>query len=90
MLIKFKRLRENARLPRQTEGNAGLDLYFAPENNEPITILANNRVKLQTGIAWEPEPGYYSVIKDSFPSSNKSSRSTVPDSDDKSNLYFLQ
>ncbi len=53
MLVKVKKLRENAVLPkRATEDSAGADLYACID--EPLTIAPGELVKIPTGIAIEP------------------------------------
>ena len=70
MKIKFKKLRDNAAIPkRATEGSSGFDLYYAPDNNKKLqlptemrdnklTIYAGSSAVVETGIAAEVPVGY--------------------------------
>lgn len=70
MKIKFKKLRENAVIPkRATEGASGFDLYYSPDKNENdklpaemrderLTIFAGCTKIVETGIAVEVPVGY--------------------------------
>lgn len=54
MLIKIKKLRENAVIPkRATEQSAGCDLFACID--EPLTLPVGKIVKIPTGIAASPE-----------------------------------
>lgn len=51
-LVKVRKLRENAVIPkRATEGSAGADLYACI--NEPVTVAPGGLVMIPTGIAIE-------------------------------------
>ncbi len=51
MKIKFKKLKENAKVPRYEHGgDAGLD-FCAVENGE---VFPNSTKAISTGLAWEP------------------------------------
>ena len=69
MKVKFKKLRENAIIPkRATEGSSGFDLCYAPDNAEGflptemrgdrLTIYCGGSVVVGTGIAAEIPVGY--------------------------------
>ncbi len=61
MMLKVKRLNENAKLPeRKHEEDAGLDLYSCEE----VEILPNEIKTISTGIAIEIPKGYFGLIKD--------------------------
>ncbi|MFT4261424.1 MAG: dUTP diphosphatase [Candidatus Woesearchaeota archaeon] len=61
MKIKFKKLTENAIIPRYAHpGDAGMDL-FSKENK---TLKPGERYLFKLGIAMELEPGYAFIIKD--------------------------
>lgn len=52
MIVSFKRLNENVRLPKyNNQSDAGID-FFA---NADYVIPFGRRVVIDTGIAWEPE-----------------------------------
>lgn len=49
--VKVFRLRETAKVPtRAHSSDAGMDIFFAPENNEPTTIAPGQSAILATGI----------------------------------------
>jgi dUTP pyrophosphatase len=53
MIVKFKKLNENAVIPtRGRDSDAGLDLYAT---DDLVVIKSNESVSLKTGIAWEVE-----------------------------------
>ena len=61
MLIKVKKLRDNAKLP--TFGSsmaAGADLYACIDL--PVTVLSGSNEKIGTGIAIEIPEGYFAAI----------------------------
>lgn len=60
--IKFKRLRENAKIPqRATSGSAGLDLCACID--EPLTLDKGGHALIPTGLAIAlEEPGYAAMI----------------------------
>jgi len=61
ILIKIKKLSENATLPRYAKpGDAGMDFY----SNEETTILPNERKLISTGIVMAIPPGYVGLIWD--------------------------
>lgn len=49
--VRVYRLRESARLPlRAHDHDAGMDFFFAPENNEPVVLQPNQSAVLGTGL----------------------------------------
>jgi len=60
MIIKFKKLSENAKVPSKESGNAGYDLYAA----ESVTIQPGHRALIKTDIAMEIPTGYYGRVAD--------------------------
>jgi dUTP pyrophosphatase len=61
-LVRFKRLRPSAQLPRyMTEGSAGLDLASAADG--PVTITPDQRLGIPTGWAMELPPGYEAQVR---------------------------
>ncbi|MEK6884399.1 MAG: dUTP diphosphatase [Nanoarchaeota archaeon] len=60
MIIKIKKLSENAIIPTREYGNAGYDLY----TDQYYYILPGDRLLVKTGISMEIPPGYYGHISD--------------------------
>lgn len=61
LLLKMKRLREDAKLPRYARpGDAGLDVYA----DEDVTLAPNERAAVSTGIAMEIPDGHVGLIWD--------------------------
>jgi len=61
VLLKVKKLREDAKLPyKKHKGDAGLDLYTI----EDIELEPNEIKVVSTGIAIEIPRGYFGLIKD--------------------------
>jgi dUTP pyrophosphatase len=61
LVLKTKRLREDAKIPAYAHpGDAGLDLYVA----EDVTLLSGKRAGVLTGIAMEIPEGYVGLIWD--------------------------
>ncbi len=60
MILEFVKVRENIVVPtRANPSDAGLDVFFNPEDNEPISIEpANGKTLLQTGIRLGIPHGY--------------------------------
>lgn len=57
--IKIKLLRDGASLPEfQTAGSAGADMYFAPADEQPVTLQPGGRAVLSAGFAMEIPKGY--------------------------------
>jgi dUTP pyrophosphatase len=49
--VKVYRLRETAQLPvRAHQSDAGMDFFFAPEDNEPVVLKPNQSAILGTGL----------------------------------------
>lgn len=62
-MIKFKRLRENATIPHYaTDGSAGLDLTYAPDDDRPIALNPGERFAFETGLACAIPYGHCGVI----------------------------
>lgn len=61
MIVKIKKLKENAIIPtRGTSQAAGYDLYACCDNT--ITIEPYKTEKISTGIAVQPPKGYFGAI----------------------------
>lgn len=61
MKLKVKKVHQDARLPSYAhEGDAGLDIYTI----ESYTLQPGERKTFRTGISYELEPGYVSLIWD--------------------------
>ncbi|MBO4217316.1 MAG: dUTP diphosphatase [Clostridia bacterium] len=61
MKIKFKLLREGARIPvYATEGAAAADLFACLDGE--MTLMPFERAYIPTGLAMEPERGYFAVV----------------------------
>ena len=61
MKIKFKLLNGNAKMPvYATDGAAAADLFACTD--EDITLLPSERAYIPTGLAMEPEEGYFAVV----------------------------
>lgn len=61
-LVRFKRLRAAAQLPRyMTDGAAGMDLASAADG--PITMAPGQRLGIPTGWAMELPPGYEAQVR---------------------------
>jgi dUTP pyrophosphatase len=61
-LVRFKRLRPSALLPRyMTEGAAGMDLASAADG--PVTITPDQRLGIPTGWAMELPSGYEAQVR---------------------------
>lgn len=59
MIVKFKKLHEDAQVPTQADtGSAGYDL-FAIEN---VHLLPNKPVKVRTGLALEIPEGHFGAV----------------------------
>ena len=64
MILEYARMRESAHPPtRSNPSDAGLDLYYNPENGEAITIDPGNSVVLETGYRFGVPHGYMLEIK---------------------------
>ena len=61
MKVKFKLLSGNAKLPvYATEDAAAADLFAATERD--ITLLPSERAYIPTGLAMEPEHGFFAIV----------------------------
>jgi len=60
MIIKLKKIYEDAKTPTSSEGNAGYDLYAC----EHAYIPPQQRLLIKTGIKIEIPDGYYGHISD--------------------------
>ncbi len=61
MTIKFKLLRDGARLPvYATEDSAAADLFACA--GEDVTLAPMERAYVPTGLAMEPERGFFAVV----------------------------
>jgi dUTP pyrophosphatase len=61
MKLKVKKIHPDAKIPRYVrEGDAGLDIYSI----EDYTLKPGERKTFRTGISYELEPGYVSLIWD--------------------------
>lgn len=57
--LRVYKSRPSARLPdRAHRWDAGMDFFFAPEDESPVTIHPNQSVVLQTGLKVEVPRGY--------------------------------
>ena len=64
MRLKVYKIRENAKLPvRAHPTDAGMDLFFCPENNEPGNIYPGNTNLFATGLKIGVPPGHMLEIK---------------------------
>jgi dUTP pyrophosphatase len=64
MKLKVFKVRENAKLPvRAHMTDAGADVFYCPEVEEPITIFDNESELLQTGLKIGVPEGYMLEIK---------------------------
>ena len=58
------RVRENAKLPvRAHQTDAGMDLFFCPEDGKGKTIFSQHTQLLQTGLKFEVPEGYMLEVK---------------------------
>ncbi|WP_423719272.1 dUTP diphosphatase [Anaerotruncus rubiinfantis] len=61
MMLKMKRLRPSAQIPKNaTPGSAGYDLYA--DLDAPVEIPAGRTAKIPTGLAMAVEPGYAGFV----------------------------
>ena len=62
--LKVYRVRENAKLPvRAHRTDAGMDLFFCPEDEKGKTLFANESKLFQTGLKFEVPEGYMLEVK---------------------------
>jgi len=63
--MKFKKLTQTAISPKRAgTKEAGIDFFFAPENNSSISIMPQAMCLLDTGIACEIPEGHFGMLKD--------------------------
>ncbi len=59
MIVEYARLREDVIPPtRGNPSDAGLDVYFNPENTESVTLTPGSSDRLQTGLRFGVPHGY--------------------------------
>jgi dUTP pyrophosphatase len=59
MILEFTKVRKNARTPnRANPSDAGLDIFYCPENNEPVVLRTNENKILPTGLKFGVPHGY--------------------------------
>ena len=59
MIVEYARLREDVIPPtRGNPSDAGLDVYFNPENTESVTLTPGSSERLQTGLRFGVPHGY--------------------------------
>ena len=64
MKVNIYKVRESAKLPvRAHPTDAGMDLFFCPEDNEPVTVRGSRTCLLQTGLKIQVPDGYMLEIK---------------------------
>jgi len=64
MIIEYKRVREHVFPPtRANPSDAGLDIFFSPENMEAVHIEPNSTAVLQTGLRFGVPHGYMLEVK---------------------------
>ena len=64
MKVNVYKVRESAKLPvRAHPTDAGMDLFFCPEEQEPVTVRGSRTCLLQTGLKIEVPEGYMLEIK---------------------------
>ncbi len=64
MKVNVYKVRENAKLPvRAHPTDAGMDLFFCPDNEEPVTVRGSRTCLLQTGLKIEVPEGYMLEVK---------------------------
>jgi dUTP pyrophosphatase len=74
MILEFKRVRENVIPPtRANPSDAGLDLFFNPQNNEPIVIEPGQSRLFQTGYKFGVPHGFCLEVKNRSGNASKKS-----------------
>lgn len=64
MLMNFSLIRESAKTPtRANKTDAGMDVYFAPDNGSPMHILPKQSRLLETGLKFDIPEGHYLEVK---------------------------
>jgi dUTP pyrophosphatase len=63
-IVKVKRLRESAQLPKyMSDGAAGMDLAASLENTSELTLRPGARALVGTGLAIELPPGHEAQVR---------------------------
>ena len=74
MILEFVRVRENVIPPtRANPSDAGLDLFFNPQNNEPIVIEPGQSRLFQTGYKFGVPHGFCLEVKNRSGNASKKS-----------------
>jgi len=64
MILEYARIRDTAKPPvRSNPSDAGLDIFYNPENDEATTIAPGESVVLQTGYRFGVPHGYMLEVK---------------------------
>ena len=64
MILEYARMRDSAKPPvRSNPSDAGLDIFYNPENDQAVTIAPGDSVVLQTGYRFGVPHGYMLEIK---------------------------
>ena len=64
MIIEYKRVREHVFPPtRANPSDAGLDIFFSPENMEAVSLAPSSTAVLQTGLRFGVPHGYMLEVK---------------------------
>lgn len=64
MIIEYTTLHENVNLPKRANpSDAGLDIYFSPQNMENARIRSGESVVLETGLKFGIPHGYMLEVK---------------------------
>ena len=64
MILEYARMRDSAKPPvRSNPSDAGLDIFYNPESDEPVTIAPGESVVLQTGYRFGVPHGYMLEVK---------------------------
>ncbi len=64
MILEYSILHDNVYSPmRANPSDAGLDIYYSPENSQPIAIKPNGTAVLPTGLKFGVPHGYMLEVK---------------------------
>jgi len=64
MILEYARMRDSAKPPsRSNPSDAGLDVFYNPEGEGPVTIAPGESVVLQTGYRFGVPHGYMLEVK---------------------------
>lgn len=64
MIIEYMTLHENVNLPKRANpSDAGLDIYFSPQNMDNVRIRPGESVVLETGLKFGIPHGYMLEVK---------------------------